>query len=304
MFAMKIVLPLCFMFLLPSKACVGECTRDFVSLLQTSAHITDKRHIEAAKYSEDVVMAYLPYNFGHSVAAQANKALGIQWGDCGSRSDSSVCLGNLRSEVTGCTLKYTPGKYWPEDLAKSYFGNKTIFGIIRDPYERMVAQFRGSYRHTDPVLNEQCNVSEGVKRMMNEYLANVEAGNPYVDDCQHLPQAEYFDQPYGVTEAIDNRFFPQTMNAFFAAHDLDALQLETSQIAHVSGCDHVWSADLDQEARELVQKVYKRDFEFLCEKFQYCDLKDNTCVHGVPSMCPDSVFTWNTAQSMYVARGS
>lgn len=262
------------------------------------------RRIKTANTSENVVMAYVPYNFGHSVAVQANDVMGIKWGDCGSRSPRSDCIGNLKSLKTGCTLKYTPAKYWPEELAENYFGNKIIFGLLRDPYERMVAQFRGDYRHKDPVLNAQCNVSEGVKRMMKEYLANVNAGNPYVDDCQHLPQAEYFDQPYGIMEAIDNRFFPQSMNAFFKNHGLDALQLETSKIAHVSGCNNKWSGDLDPEARALVQKVYKRDFDLLCQKFQYCDLEHNTCVHGVPGMCPNKVFTWDTEKSRYVKRRS
>ena len=37
----------------------------------------------------------------------------------------------------------------------------TIFGILRDPYERMVAQFRGTYRLEHPELG--CDVDAGVK---------------------------------------------------------------------------------------------------------------------------------------------
>lgn len=288
-----------------AKGCAGEeASCDAVSLLQFSANRTGRQRSRAVEGDVDVVMAYVPYNFGHTVAARANDVMGIKWGDCGTREAASDCIGDSTSAVTGCTLKYTPGKYWPEDLARSHFGNKTIFGILRDPYERMVAQFRGSYRYTDPALNATCNVSEGVKRMMREYLSNVEAGNPYVEDCQHLPQAEYFDQPYGATDAIDNRYFPQSMNVYFDAHGLGALRIESDQVEHVTGCDDKWSADLDPEARALVRQVYRRDFDLLCERFSYCDPADNTCVHGVPGMCPEQEFEWAPELSTYVRRSS
>lgn len=301
MSVMKTVLS-CASLLLLADALTGEAECDSFSLLQVSRGVDTRRKIGAAKGSADVdvVMAYVPYNFGHSVAAQAHTAMGIDWGDCGVRAPGGDCIGNLKSEKTNCTLKYTPGKYWPEDLAQSYFGNKTVFGILRDPYERMVAQFRGTYRRLHPEI--ECDVNEGVKRMMRDYIGHVEAGERYVDDCQNLPQAEYFDQPYAATEAIDNRFFPQTMNAFFGAHGLDALKLEAGDIQHVSGCDSKWSADLDQEARALVRQVYKRDFDLLCQKFNYCDLGESTCVLGVPGMCPEQEFAWNTTTAMYEKR--
>ena len=49
------------------------------------------------------------------------------------------------SDVTGCPMYFTPPKYWPGDLAKAYLGGKKVFGILRNPYERLVAMFRGGY---------------------------------------------------------------------------------------------------------------------------------------------------------------
>lgn len=49
----------------------------------------------------------------------------------------------LKSPTTGCDLYYTPQKYWPIEVAERYFGGKKIFGLLRDPFERLVSIFRG-----------------------------------------------------------------------------------------------------------------------------------------------------------------
>merc|ERR1719499_1593381 len=107
-----------------------------VSFLQSSVSLG---HPAPPGGQRDLVMAYVPYNFGHTVAMNAIKS-GIKWGDCGQRGgDGATCLGQVTSQTTGCHLMNTPGKYWPKDLAERYFGNRTVFGILRDPYERLVA---------------------------------------------------------------------------------------------------------------------------------------------------------------------
>eukprot|EP00913_Durusdinium_trenchii_P024188 g22710.t1 len=85
--------------------------------------------------------------------------------------------------------------------------------ILRDPYERLVAQFRGTYRLEHPEL--LCDVDAGVKMMLQNYLAEVQAGNPWAENCNYLPQAEFFDQPFGGTIFVDNRHFPDSMNEDF-----------------------------------------------------------------------------------------
>mmetsp|Transcript_61131 Transcript_61131/g.189381 ORF Transcript_61131/g.189381 Transcript_61131/m.189381 type:complete len:324 (+) Transcript_61131:80-1051(+) len=250
----------------------------------------------------DLAMAYLPYNFGHTVA-KAALASDIKWGDCGSRTGrADTCMGHGTSTVTGCELMYTPGKYWPKDAAKAYFGNMTVFGILRDPYERMVSQFRGSGRFTYPDLFAKCDVNAGVKSMMREYLANVKAGRPYVLNCQMLPQAEFFDQPHGATVFVDNRQFPHSMNSVLLAHGYKEIQIAPEEVAHVTGCDHVWAGDLDSEAKALVRQVYARDFQLLCSHFGYCDTLENTCITRVPGMCPPQLFKWDSAQQMFTRK--
>eukprot|EP00418_Pyrodinium_bahamense_P019871 CAMPEP_0179126632 /NCGR_PEP_ID=MMETSP0796-20121207/59949_1 /TAXON_ID=73915 /ORGANISM="Pyrodinium bahamense, Strain pbaha01" /LENGTH=300 /DNA_ID=CAMNT_0020825387 /DNA_START=53 /DNA_END=955 /DNA_ORIENTATION=- len=264
---------------------------DTVSLLQVA--ITEK---PALQRKRDLAMAYVPYNFGHTVAAVAARR-GIQWGDCGSRFGSpAACLGHRRSEVTGCELMYTPAKHWPQDEAHEVFGNRTVFGILRDPYERLVAQFRGSGLLSAPDLYLSCDVSGYVKRTLKKYLAD---GNPYANNCQALPQAEFFDQPFGATVAVDNRRFPESANELLTDHGYTDILIQHGDVAHVSGCDHKWAGDLDEEARALVREVYARDFYLLCQHFGYCDTEENVCLTHIKGMCPEQLFSWNKDKMVY-----
>ena len=43
----------------------------------------------------------------------------------------------------------------------------------------------------------------------------IQAGNPWAENCNYLPQAEFFDQPFGGTIFVDNRHFPDSMNEVF-----------------------------------------------------------------------------------------
>ncbi|CAE7780565.1 unnamed protein product, partial [Symbiodinium pilosum] len=197
---------------------------------------------------------------------------------------------------------YTPPKLWPAELAQSYFGNRTSFGILRDPLERLVSQFRGSFRFQHAELG--CDVNRGVKMMMQNYLAALAAGNPFVENCNYLPQAEFFDAPFGAQQAIDNRLFPLSMNKFFAAHDSPDLHIATDEISHVAGCDEVWAAELDEEAKSLVRQVYQRDYDLICREFGHCNFGEATCLRGVPGMCPEHLFQWHEEAKMYMPRGS
>jgi len=166
-----------------------------------------------------------------------------------------------------------------------YFGKRKIFGVLRDPYERLVAIFRGGdtmYGAGYTEFLRTCDVSSAVKAMLRTYLD----GQEFAYDCALLPQAEYFEGPYGISLPVDNRQFPMSMNAIFQEYDYGNIQIHTPDIIHVRGCPEVWAGDLDWDAREMVKQVYKRDFELLCEHFGYCDRDENTCIWQVPEMCP------------------
>lgn len=264
----------------------------------------------------DLVLMHVPYNFGHTVekvamfpkrtgligAGMYLNSLGIvggrkaSWPEVRMLSKSEAEIwGHFNpdlqeySKVTGCQLYYTPQKYWPQHTLEKYFGNKTIFGMLRDPYERLVAFFRGNmkdYGGEYPEFFKKCDVNGAVKKMMKDHIRN---GDKFEKSCTFIPQAEYFDGPYGIKVPVDNRKFPASANKLLLEHGYEDMQIGGRDIFHVSGCPHVWSGDLDAETKLLVQQVYARDFELLCKHFGYCDKNEDTCISQVPEMCPKHI---------------
>eukprot|EP00443_Scrippsiella_acuminata_P003406 CAMPEP_0115322002 /NCGR_PEP_ID=MMETSP0270-20121206/81166_1 /TAXON_ID=71861 /ORGANISM="Scrippsiella trochoidea, Strain CCMP3099" /LENGTH=301 /DNA_ID=CAMNT_0002741931 /DNA_START=165 /DNA_END=1070 /DNA_ORIENTATION=+ len=263
----------------------------------------------------DLVLMHIPYNFGHTTekiaafgsgpvamakylaleaALESSHDTEARWQLVNeSSSTGSEFWGHLDpdlfqpSEVTGCPLYFTPAKYWPTDIAQSYFQDKTIFGMLRDPYERLVAMFRGNmkgYGGSYPEFFKTCDVNGAVRKMMTDYLA----GDKYAADCTFIPQAEYFDEPFGIDLAVDNRRFPDSLNEVFAEHGYD-FHIAENDILHVLGCPEVWAGDLSCDTKALVKQVYARDFELLCKNFGYCDQDENCCIEGVPMMCPSNL---------------
>ena len=117
-------------------------------------------------------------------------------------------------------------KHWPRDIAESYFSNKQIFGLLRDPYERLVAMFRGGVSGYGGNFAEElktCDVDSAVRKMMLQYLS----GDIYAEGCTFLPQAEFFDPPFGITVPVDNRWFPDTANDVLAKHGYTNMRIAT-----------------------------------------------------------------------------
>jgi hypothetical protein len=206
------------------------------------------------------------------------------------------------SNETGCPLYLTPQKYWPADLAKQYFGDKKVFGVLRDPYEKLVAQFRGNmpdYGGTEDVST--CNLNEAVKATMQELL---NGGNIFAGACTNVPQSEYFDGPYGISIPVDNWRFPQSANELFEDHGYNNFHIRQNDIMHVNQCADHWSAEFDKETRKMIREFYKKDFDLLCKSFGYCDFDQDTCLQGVETMCPNSVLKWNSSSEMACPTGN
>lgn len=277
--------------------------------------------------NRDLVFVHVPYNFGHTIEkvlafgsgsfARAKFAvLYVKSKDQNASLDSTESemeeYGSLVNKMTGkdatlwgmmepmlhgtssvgCPTYLTPPKHWPDQLAKEYIGNRSSFGMLRDPYERLVAIFRGSaggetgsgYGGDYQKYSDTCDVDGAVRQM----LAKVQE-DPFAEGCTFLPQSEYFDGDLGIKIPVDNRMFPMSVNTVLQEHGYGEEVIKSKDIEHVSGCTEVWSAALSPETRALVRKVYKRDFELLCENFGYCDDDESTCLQHVPGMCPKNM---------------
>merc|ERR1711879_625027 len=126
---------------------------------------------------------------------------------------------------------------------------------------------------------ETCDVNAYLK----EELAKYKAGDRFRGNCALLPQADYFDPPFGIALPVDNRKFPDSFNEIMVEHDYPTMNL-TSTI-HNWACSNVSAYSLDTEVKQLIKEVYVRDFELLCSYFGYCDRDEMTCMEQIPSMC-------------------
>merc|ERR1719359_2526507 len=112
---------------------------------------------------------------------------------------------------TKCAMYFSPQKYWPKQIAEKYFGNKTVFALLRDPYERLVSMFRGNIEGYGAMGDyNTCDVNGAVKRLLKNILNG--STNKFASECTFLPQAEYFEAPYGIMQPIDQRLFPHSVN--------------------------------------------------------------------------------------------
>lgn len=216
--------------------------------------------------------------------------------------DANKSTSNLEtiSSSTGCPMYMTPQKYWPTEFAQKYFGNRRVFGVLQDPYERLVDIFKSGmegFSDRNATALAKCDVNAAVKKMMNETMH----GNAFRDGCVFLPQAEYFEGPHKITKAVDHRGFPGTMNRFLQSHGYLNMHVRHKDISPAklfekSYCSDVWSGSLDCETRQMVRKFYARDFRLICKKFNYCSKKDSVCSTDVPGSCPESIMaeSWGT----------
>jgi len=252
--------------------------------------------------TRDLVFMHVPYNAGDTVAkvaalghvgnAQYMVAFGLvkrpdttkAWQDIRALAQPNPEFWadlnpdiQLLSSATGgqCPMFYTPQKYWPTDLASQYFGSKTVFGIIRDPYDRLVSIFQGNeplYPEYFPSAsnNHTCNVNGAVRRMIEDYKVA-----PFAQWCRFLPQVEYFHGFYGVKHALHLNDFPYSVNDLLANHGYDNMNItdkdEVSLKNSMNGpCNHMTSGDLDTETKRMVKELYMDDFNLLCDEFDYC----------------------------------
>merc|ERR1712194_32729 len=245
--------------------------------------------------------------------------------------------GAFNPELPGltCPLFYTPQKYWPEAIAEEYFGSvgtKGIFANLRNPFEMLTAIFRMSHDvvHNHPMgVVEGYNVSrefpdgkvysndgkvctnpdDGLYGDINTWVKHVVPNMasfsgpevlPVNVGCYMQPQAPFFDGFYGITHPLDMREFPHTATKYLKKHGIDVQPgIQPNHLMHVRSCDNTWAGDFDDEAKALVLKYYKRDFELACEYFGHCDFTEPVCNQHIPGMCPDKLFTWDEAAGKY-----
>ena len=141
-------------------------------------------------------------------------------------------------------------------------------------------------------LLASCDVNTAVKKVVKGLIDGTI--DKFAANCQLLPQAEFFGGEQGLSIAVDNRGFPDSYNELLKEHGYDQILVSNEDVVHVFLCNEVWSANLDCEARALVQQYYAKDFDLVCSELGHCDNTENTCITGVENMCPQDISQTHT----------
>jgi len=174
---------------------------------------------------------------------------------------------------------HLPSQLFPLANANPY-QNAELFGVIRNPYDRMVSEFY--YICTLKVFDwrpNQCDRSKLFdKEYMNEWLSNKlqnrkrDSGMAYVMDNGHFtPQYEFIFGPHEVrmldyvlrmdddTESSLADDFERLMNAFNLKNDVQLEKLNALGAA-ARGGTHLDVYDLNRNTLQWIHYVYPDDF--------------------------------------------
>ncbi|CAE7835190.1 unnamed protein product [Symbiodinium sp. CCMP2592] len=305
-----------------------EAAAQEVQLLQRYHHL--QRPSQWSPFQKDLALTHVPCTFGHSVEMAGLQLPRSDLSDwlkvwqsfntttpeeglelMRSATAPDVPLWGMMdpvlrgfSKLTGCHLYYTPPKYLPKDVGQQYYGNKSAFTFLRDPYDRAVNDFRAQVFGLDSIFTMSCrqntSLREGhLERESEKYrnwyrtcdvnsylraeLPKVLEGDIYRADCHFLPQADYFENPFANTTAIDNRKIPESFNALMVERGY--FNITMPRTLHNYVCNNISAYTLAEDVKMLIRKVYARDFDLICSLFGYCDREEVTCLGQIPNMC-------------------
>lgn len=228
-----------------------------------------------------LVFIHIPRNAGTSVemCSQMDPNLPAEqrWGCANEQIRGLTRLPHLNGHP-GYDLPWPPACYKqhvpPQFLPDVYAGKET-FCIVRDPYSRMVSQFKFLMIHT--AWSKQNCSADVMNKALLEDLTAAKHENPYIADCHYLPQTTFV---YGINPDTAAPVFKdeKTRSCEHVLH-LEHLSDEFEGLMSSHGypyelhkknkargtlgpkdCSHLTKEQLSPEVRKLIKEVFAEDF--------------------------------------------
>lgn len=235
----------------------------------------DDTLLDSAAIEGRLAFVHIPKN-GGSVIEDAGLAHGVRWG-----SNSYELQGRkLMPDGHICSSYHVPINVLETqgpDYANLPYEGKEVFCVVRNPVERAVSEYIylldmpwgktfSTDQHTGLFRHPACS-KEGLNTFVRTTLNLVRNGEPYIDDCHHLPQADFIWDSEG--KQVCKHIFrmeslSSTFNEFMAAFG-SGIRLSDSHLNHSSNakCPGLSGADLDSSSLELLRSIYVDDFRLL-----------------------------------------
>jgi hypothetical protein len=202
---------------------------------------------------KELYFIHIPKNAGKSIENSAKKN-NIIWGEY-EYEDLMNEERKAKSSI-GCNYWHTPLKYF-----KNNYNEKKLFTVIRNPYNRIISEFKYQNRHTPGKINkvELNNFVSSLKKNISE--------NKFKNDCHLLKQIEFIQNEDGViNKNIEILRFENLDEDFYNLLKKNNNKLFKLEKTNVSS-SNLSINDLSEESKKNIKEIYKEDFEYFNYKF-------------------------------------
>lgn len=202
-----------------------------------------KKSINVESFLEFI---HIPKNAGTTIENVANES-NVKWGRF--RPEHRENTTN-----TKCAYWHTPPKYFG---VNSLYKKDETFCVIRDPFERMVSEYK--YRNTDKETHTKAKMNKWIQDHLQPMYYNDGEKN-----CHFVPQHEYIYDNFGnktCTHILRFDNLTTDFNDMTKKHNID-VKLTDSRRDNATP-DSLTVEDLDKNTKEAIRSIYSKDFDLL-----------------------------------------
>merc|ERR1719203_708793 len=166
-----------------------------------------------------------------------------------------------------CYKQHVPPAYLPD-----VYDGKETFCVVRDPYSRMVSQFKYISVHSKTL--DDCSAAT-MNAALLSHLTKAKEESPYFGDCHYLPQSVFvYDidpataktryRQRGCKNILHLEKLNEQFDALMASHGYPYELLPHNKAGGTVGpesCDARNKNELSQEVRRLIEEIHADDFK-------------------------------------------
>lgn len=226
---------------------------------------------------EPLGFIHIPRTGGHSIEdCTLEEKPEDRWGAKHPQLQSQTFEFTRLDEATGerrhldrCFRQHVP----PVLLPEHYFGRQS-FCVVRDPYDRLIAQL--GFQQIFFADRHNCTAA-GLNGYLAEALETVRGGNPYVQDCHLLPQSAFVYAWDGQKLSVDRarRSCDYVLRFEHLDEDFDRLMNRRGYPYRLSGasrnqqfngppeCEALTKEQIAPDLRRQIEALYSDDFDLL-----------------------------------------
>jgi len=190
---------------------------------------------------------HIPKNAGTTIENIADSQ-NVKWGRFKPEHEEHKSINEF---TPNCTYWHLPPKHFNRN---SLYKKDETFCVLRNPYERMVSEYK--YRN---------KLSEQTPEHLNAWLRKMLVFGTYNDgelNCHFLPQCEYLFDSQGertCDNVLNFENLTKEFNELTSKHGIDIKLNEDTKYNTTE--KSVTVADLDQDVKVLIERIYEKDFE-------------------------------------------